>query len=61
MGDDEGGKLFIGSLAWATDERGLGQAFDKFGDISEGKLCSETAAHHLVARAKLATTGCGFD
>ena len=35
---EEPGKLFIGSLAWATDERALREAFDKFGDISEGEL-----------------------
>ena len=30
-----GKKLFIGGLAWATDEHGLRTAFERFGDIDE--------------------------
>ncbi|MCA9580823.1 MAG: RNA-binding protein [Myxococcales bacterium] len=28
-------KLFVGGLAWATDEHGLRSAFEQFGEINE--------------------------
>ena len=36
-----GKKLFIGSLAWATDSAGLQTAFDRFGDIEETTVISD--------------------
>lgn len=33
---DEGRRLFVGSLSFQTDERGLREAFDKYGEIVEG-------------------------
>ena len=31
-------KLFVGGLAWATDEARLSEAFEKFGPISEARV-----------------------
>jgi RNA recognition motif-containing protein len=36
-----GKKLFIGSLAWATDSAGLQSAFERFGDIEEATVISD--------------------
>ncbi len=36
-----GKKLFIGSLAWATDSSGLQAAFSRFGDIEEAIVISD--------------------
>jgi len=36
-----GKKLFIGSLAWATDSSGLRAAFERFGDIDEAQVISD--------------------
>ena len=36
-----GKKLFIGSLAWATDSAGLQTAFERFGDIEEATVISD--------------------
>jgi cold-inducible RNA-binding protein len=36
-----GKKLFIGSLAWATDSAGLQAAFERFGDIEEATVISD--------------------
>ena len=36
MGD--GNKLFIGGLAWATDDARLNEAFAQYGDITEAKV-----------------------
>ncbi|GIT19829.1 MAG: hypothetical protein CM1200mP39_26350 [Dehalococcoidia bacterium] len=33
-----GKKLFVGSLAWATDSSGLRAAFERFGDIEEAQV-----------------------
>ena len=36
-----GKKLFVGSLAWATDSSGLRAAFERFGDIEEAQVISD--------------------
>jgi RNA recognition motif-containing protein len=36
-----GKKLFVGSLAWATDSSGLKAAFERFGDIEEATVISD--------------------
>ncbi len=36
-----GKKLFVGSLAWATDSAGLQAAFEQFGDIEEATVISD--------------------
>ena len=36
-----GKKLFIGSLAWATDSTGLQAAFSRFGEIEEAIVISD--------------------
>ncbi len=36
-----GKKLFVGSLAWATDSSGLKSAFERFGDIEEATVISD--------------------
>ena len=36
-----GKKLFIGSLAWATDSSGLQTAFERFGAIEEATVISD--------------------
>jgi len=36
-----GKKLFIGSLAWATDSSGLQAAFERFGAIEEATVISD--------------------
>ena len=36
-----GKKLFIGSLAWATDSSGLEAAFERFGAIEEATVISD--------------------
>ncbi|MFK7926797.1 MAG: RNA recognition motif domain-containing protein, partial [Myxococcota bacterium] len=33
-----GNKLFVGGLAWATDDSGLHDAFSRFGEVSEAKV-----------------------
>jgi RNA recognition motif-containing protein len=34
-------KLFVGSLSWNTDDHGLRQAFDAFGEITEAKVITD--------------------
>jgi len=34
-------KLFVGGLAWATDNSALQTAFEKFGEVSEAKVITE--------------------
>jgi RNA recognition motif-containing protein len=34
-------KLFIGGLSWNTDDDGLRQAFERFGDIEEAKVITD--------------------
>jgi RNA recognition motif-containing protein len=36
-----GKKLFVGSLAWATDSSGLQAAFERFGAIEEATVISD--------------------
>lgn len=36
-----GKKLFVGGLAWATDDVGLRAAFEKFGTVTEAKVISD--------------------
>ena len=36
-----GKKLFVGSLAWATDSSGLQTAFERFGAIEEATVISD--------------------
>jgi len=31
-------KLFVGGLAWATDDQRLGDAFAEYGDVTEAKV-----------------------
>jgi cold-inducible RNA-binding protein len=31
-------KLFVGGLAWATDDNGLREAFEQFGEVTEAKV-----------------------
>lgn len=34
-------KLFVGSLAWATDDHGLRSAFEEFGDVTDAKVITD--------------------
>ncbi len=34
-------KLYVGGLAWATDDAGLKDAFSKFGTIEESKVITD--------------------
>ena len=34
-------KLFVGGLSWNTDDDGLRQAFESFGDITEAKVIKD--------------------
>ena len=36
-----GKKLFVGGLAWATDDSGLRSAFSQFGDVSEAIVITD--------------------
>ena len=36
-----GKKLFVGSLAWATDSSGLQAAFERFGEVEEAIVISD--------------------
>ncbi|MCB9779264.1 MAG: RNA-binding protein [Alphaproteobacteria bacterium] len=36
-----GNKLFVGGLAWATDDEGLRAAFETFGELTEAKVIRE--------------------
>ena len=31
-------KIFVGGLSWNTDDHGLRQAFEQFGDVSEARV-----------------------
>ena len=31
-------KLFVGGLAWATDDAGLRSAFEEFGEVTDAKV-----------------------
>jgi RNA recognition motif-containing protein len=34
-------KLFVGSLSWNTDDRGLEEAFSRFGEITDAKVITD--------------------
>ncbi len=34
-------KLFVGGLAWATDDQGLRSAFEQFGEVTDAKVISD--------------------
>ena len=34
-------KLFVGGLAWATDDEGLREAFSKFGEITYSRVITD--------------------
>ena len=34
-------KLFVGGLAWATDDAGLRTAFEQFGEVTEAKVITD--------------------
>lgn len=36
-----GKKLFIGGLSWNTNDDGLRQAFEKFGDVEEARIITD--------------------
>ncbi|MCD4776084.1 MAG: RNA-binding protein [Candidatus Aegiribacteria sp.] len=36
-----GKKLFVGGLAWATDDNSLSKAFEEYGTIEEAKVITE--------------------
>lgn len=38
MADEVEYRCFIGGLSWSTDDRGLKDAFDKFGHLVEAKV-----------------------
>ncbi|KAL8476397.1 hypothetical protein ACS0TY_028899 [Phlomoides rotata] len=38
MADQDEFRYFIGNLSWSTSERGLNQAFEKFGHLVDAKV-----------------------
>lgn len=34
-------KLFVGGLSWNTDDEGLRQAFEKFGEVTEARVITD--------------------
>jgi len=36
-----GNKLFVGGLAWATDDSSLRAAFEQFGEVAEAKVITD--------------------
>jgi len=34
-------KLFVGGLSWGTDDHGLRQAFEQFGEVTEAKVITD--------------------
>ena len=36
-----GRKIFVGGLAWATDDHGLAAAFERFGTIEEARVITD--------------------
>ena len=34
-------KLYVGGLAWATDDAGLREAFARFGEVTEAKVVTD--------------------
>ena len=37
----ESNKIFVGGLAWATDDQGLMAAFESFGTVTEAKVITD--------------------
>ncbi len=66
-------KLYVGGLAWATDNAGLENAFSSYGDIDEAKVITDretgrsrgfgfvTFASEDAAQAALAMDGTELD
>ena len=38
---DDSNKIFVGGLAWATDDHGLKAAFESFGNVTEAKVIAD--------------------
>ncbi len=38
---DDSNKIFVGGLAWATDDHGLKAAFESFGAVTEAKVITD--------------------
>ncbi len=38
---DDSNKIFVGGLAWATDDHGLKAAFESFGTVTEAKVITD--------------------
>lgn len=36
-----GNKLYVGGLAWATDDSGLRAAFEQYGEVTEAKVITD--------------------
>jgi cold-inducible RNA-binding protein len=36
-----GNRLFVGGLAWATDDEGLRAAFEQFGEVTDAKVITD--------------------
>ena len=36
-----GNRLFVGGLAWATDDDGLRRAFESFGEVTDAKVITD--------------------
>lgn len=34
-------KIFVGGLSWGTDNEGLRQAFERFGEVSDAKVITD--------------------
>jgi len=34
-------KVFVGGISWNTDDEGLRQAFEKFGEVSDAKVITD--------------------
>lgn len=48
MSDDVEYRCFIGGLSWSTSDRGLKEAFEKFGHLLEAKVMGIVIALKLV-------------
>ena len=38
---DDSNKIFVGGLAWATDDAGLKAAFESYGAVTEAKVITD--------------------
>ncbi|KAL6531846.1 hypothetical protein OROMI_028209 [Orobanche minor] len=41
MGDGEEYRCFVGGLAWATDDKGLEDAFSQYGEVIDSKIIND--------------------